>query len=120
MSADCAAHYASVANFAPNRLVVTFAAMYNSSKSFCERPDRREELQQTLSETAGRPMRLEFVLREDEPHRVPRKPAVSAHQLKREAAANPLVQQAIELFAAEITNVKRDADDSTASPRATS
>ena len=54
MTADCASHADSVAISGPNRLVVRFRGMYNSSKSFCERPARKETLEKALSVAAGK------------------------------------------------------------------
>jgi len=105
MTADCAAHYESVANSAPNRLVVTFPSTYNSSKMFCERPDRRDELQQAVSQAAGRAMKLEFSLREDPGHRTLSGPSRSTRQLQHDMTARPLVQKAIQLFSAEVVSV---------------
>ena len=42
-ASDCASHFIDAANPAPNRLVVTFPSSYNSSKSFCERPNGRDK-----------------------------------------------------------------------------
>jgi DNA polymerase-3 subunit gamma/tau len=109
MMADCAAHFSSAANSAPNRLVVTFPAMYNSSKAFCDRPERRAELERIVSEVAGRPMRVDFraAAPDGEVQRSAPKPARSGRQLLHEAAAHPLVRQAVEMFAAEVVDVQR-------------
>ncbi|MCP4192998.1 MAG: DNA polymerase III subunit gamma/tau [Planctomycetaceae bacterium] len=107
MTADCASHADSVAISGPNRLVVRFRGMYNSSKSFCERPARKETLEKALSVAAGRPLRLDFhVLKEDRAHPTPPKPVVSRQQLKQQAASHPLVALAVELFDAEVISVE--------------
>ena len=107
MTADCASHADSVAISGPNRLVVRFRGMYNSSKSFCERPARKETLEKALSVAAGRPLRLDFhVLKEDRAHPTPPKPVVSRQQLKQQAASHPLVALAVELFDAEGISVE--------------
>jgi DNA polymerase-3 subunit gamma/tau len=106
MTADFAAHADSVATSAPNRLVVQFQAMYNSSKSFCERPERREKLERAVSEAAGRALRLDFELTGSPAHVVPPRPAVSRQQQMRRATSHPLVERALELFEAEVINVE--------------
>ena len=106
MTADCAAHADGVAISGPNRLVVRFRGMYNSSKSYCERPERREMLEKAVSKAAGRPFRLDFlVLKDDQPHPSPPRPVVSRHQLKRKVVKHPMVEQAVELFEAEVLSV---------------
>jgi hypothetical protein len=107
---DLAADYAGMADgvaiSGPNRLVVRFLQRYNSSKSFCERPERRQTLEDAVSEAAGRRLELSFELvHEDEPHGLPRKPAVSRQKQRQQMARHPLVERAIELFEAEVMNV---------------
>ena len=107
MSADCASQADGVAISGPNRLVVRFRAMYNSSKAFCERPDRRETLEKAVSSAAGRPLRLEFqTLKEDRAHSTPPEPVLTRQQLKQQATNHPLVARAVEIFDAEIVSVE--------------
>ena len=110
MAADAASDFVSAANSAPNRLVVTFASSYTSSKSFCERPERHSEMEKIVSRIAGRKLKLEFALRADVAHEKPAKPTVSARQREREISQRPFVQRAVEMFSGEITGV-------TAAPR---
>jgi hypothetical protein len=105
MVADCASHFVDAANFAPNRLVVTFPSSYTSSKSFCERPERLFQMEKTLSEVAGRKIKLEFSLRADAATGNPAEPAISARQREREVSQRPFVQQAAELFSGNVTGV---------------
>ena len=105
MAADAASDFVNAANSAPNRLVVTFPASYNSSKSFCERPERLSEIEQIVSKIAGRKLKLEFSIRADEAHATPTRPSVSARQREREISQRPYVQRAADLFHAEITGV---------------
>ena len=105
MAADFASHFDSAANSAPNRLVVTFPAMYTSSKSFCQRPERHSEMEKLVSQVAGRKLKLEFAVRNDGPHKTPRAPAMSARQRERQIAQQPFVQRAAELFSASVTGV---------------
>ena len=107
MSADCASQADGIAISGPNRLVVRFRAMYNSSKAFCERPDRRETLEKAVSSAAGRPLRLEFqTLKEDRAHSTPPEPVLTRQQLKQQATNHPLVARAVEIFDAEIVSVE--------------
>jgi hypothetical protein len=105
MAADCAADFISAANFAPNRVVVTFPTRYNSSKSFCQKPDRHGEMEKIISDVAGRKLKLEFALREDEAQPAPPSPTVSPQKRLRDAMQDPFVQQAMELFSADVTGV---------------
>lgn len=105
MAADCASHFTVAANLAPNRLVVTFPARYTSSKSFCERPERHGEMEKIASRIAGRKVKLEFAVRADTAHQVPAKPVISTRQREREVTQRPYVQQAAELFSANVTGV---------------
>lgn len=105
MAADAASHFVNAANSAPNRLVVTFPASYNSSKSFCERPERLSEIEQIVSKLAGTKLKLEFSIRADQAHAAPARPSVSARQREREISQRPYVQRAADLFSAEITGV---------------
>lgn len=105
--ADFAAHATTVATSGPNQLVVRFPGMYNSSKLFCERPERKSKLEQVVAQVAGRPWRLDFELVSgDPPHSVPPPPQASRQQQKRRVARHPLVEQAVELFDAELLGVE--------------
>jgi DNA polymerase-3 subunit gamma/tau len=110
MTGDCASKYDSVAISAPNRLVVTFRKDYITAKEFCERPDKRSRLEQTLSRIAGREMRIDFAFSPDDSQGVARqavaaKPPVSPRQRQFELRKHPLVRHAVELFDAEIVTV---------------
>ena len=107
MTGDNASQADHVAISAPNRLVVFFRTRYNSCKAFCERPDRREKLEQALAAVTGEPIRLEFQLLEDPTERAAEKPQpVSTRQRIRQANSQPVVRQAIELFDAEVLRVE--------------
>jgi DNA polymerase-3 subunit gamma/tau len=110
MTGDCASKYESVAISAPNRLVVAFRKDYITAKEFCERPDKRSRLEQTLSRITGRDMRIDFVFSPDDPQGVARqavaaKPPVSPRQRQSELRKHPLVRHAVELFDAEFVTV---------------
>jgi DNA polymerase-3 subunit gamma/tau len=106
MTADYAGLASSVASFGPNRLVVRFEQMYNSSKSFCERPERRQLLEEAVSRIAGRSMRLEFELTQDDAHRpLSPTPVISRQQQLQQVTRHPFVERAVQLFAGEVMHV---------------
>ena len=106
MTADSAGMADSVAISGPNRLAVRFRQVYNSSKSFCERPERRQTLEDAVSQVAGRPVKLTFeLISEDRPHESPPRPKVSRQQMRQQVSRHPLVERAVELFEAEVLNV---------------
>lgn len=102
---DFAGDFESVAIPAPNVLVVKLKARYN--KDWCERADVKRNLEQTLSKLAGKSIRIDFEVDEAAvPERPARRPS-SRNQLQkmREIERHPVVQEAIELFEAEIVHV---------------
>src|SRR5439155_25959896 len=60
MTADFATRAERVAISGPNRLVVSFRKAYTQAQQYCERPERRQKLEQTFSRLAGRNIRLDF------------------------------------------------------------
>src|SRR5207253_6312271 len=60
MTADFAARAERVAISGPNRLVVSFRKAYTQAQQYCERPERRKKLEQTLSKIAGCNIRLDI------------------------------------------------------------
>ncbi len=106
MTGENAAHARNVAISAPNRLVVSFERRYNSCKSFCERPDRKEKLQQALASIISQSVDLEFDLVDDEPDTLALSAIpTSARQRVRDAHQNATVREAVELFKAEVIRV---------------
>ena len=119
MTADFASRADAVAISGPNRLVVRFRKAYTQALQYCERPDKRQRLEQTLSRIAGRNLRLDFALLQDEPADSaslpqPVKPPVNRRQRQQELMRHPLVRKASELFDTEIITVLEPppADDS--------
>jgi DNA polymerase-3 subunit gamma/tau len=107
MTAENAAMADAVAISGPNQLVVRFRQVYNSSKSFCERPDRRQTLEGMVSKLAGCPVGLTFELVEgDRPPAPPVQPPVSRQRQRQQASRHPLVERAMALFEAELLNVE--------------
>jgi DNA polymerase-3 subunit gamma/tau len=110
MTGEWASKYDSVAILAPNRLVVSFAKGYTTAKEFCERPEKRSRLEQTLSRITGREMRIDFAVLPEEaqstvPQPVATRPPASRQQRNAAARKNLLVRKAEELFDAEIVTV---------------
>ncbi|MCI0357161.1 MAG: DNA polymerase III subunit gamma/tau [Planctomycetaceae bacterium] len=110
MTGDCASKFDSVAISAPNRLVVRFRKDYTTAKEFCERPDKRSRLEQTLSRLTGRDIRIDFAVLADESQvagiqQVAARAPVNRRQRQAELQRHPLVRQAIEMFDAEIVTV---------------
>jgi len=110
MTGDYASKFDSVAISAPNRLVVSFRKAYTTAKEFCERPDKRTRLEQTLSRLAGRDIRIDFAVLADEsqvtvPQPLTTRPPVNRRQRQAEMQRHPLVRQAVELFDAEIVTI---------------
>ena len=79
-----------------------FPPGYNSGKLFCERPERKEKLEQVISHAAGRIVRLDFELEPGEVVPGPPSRAVSRQEQKRKVTSHPLVERAMELFDAEV------------------
>jgi DNA polymerase III subunit gamma/tau len=111
MTAEFAGRAESVAISGPNRLVVSFGKAYTQALQYCERPERRQKLEQTFSRIAGRNIRIDFATLSDEsPGAVPAdrpaaKPPVNRRQRQQELMRHPLVRKAAELFDTEIIGV---------------
>jgi len=111
MTADFAARAERIAISGPNRLVVSFRKAYTQAQQYCERPERRQKLEQTLSKIAGRNIRLDFATLPDESpaaasvERPAAKSPVNRRQRQQELLRNPLIRKAAELFDTEIIAV---------------
>ena len=106
MTAEFAGFYDSLAISAPNQLVVSFRAEYTHQKETCERPERKESLEQALSRILGRRVRIDFNVLPGEAKKAERQPVLTKRQRMRELEKHPLVREAIEIFDAEITDLK--------------
>jgi len=106
MVVENALQFYSVAFLAPNRLVIRFKPGYAICKTTCERPEQVSRFEQALAEAAGQPVRVEFALTADEPGEPAAAPrTVSPQQRRMEMMQHPLVQQAAELFDAQIIDI---------------
>ena len=86
----------SVAISVPNHLVVKFPSHYTFQKDACERPERRNKLEEELYRTTGNRFRVTFELlpQSSQPQPVVQDSGVkTARQRRREAEQHPMVQQ---------------------------
>ena len=111
MTADFAARAERIAISGPNRLVVSFRKAYTQAQQYCERPERRQKLEQTFSRLAGRNIRIDFATLPDETpnaasgERPAAKPPINRRQRQQELMRHPLIRKAAELFDTEIIAV---------------
>ncbi len=96
--ADNAAKAESIRLAGPGRLAATFRAKYTSCKSFCERDAQRATLENALADVAGQPIRVEFLVIDDEPTSEAARPIVPQRQQMAAVAEHPLVARTGELF----------------------
>jgi len=108
MTSDFAARAERIATSGPNRLAVYFRKAYTQAQQYCERPDKRQRLEQTFSRIAGQNVRIDFVTLPDNPDaatssdRPAAKPVVNRRQRQQEVLRHPLIRKAAELFDTEI------------------
>ena len=98
----------SVAISVPNHLVVKFPSHYTFQKDACERPERRNKLEDELFKTTGNRFRVTFELlpQSSQPQPVVQDSGVkTTRQRRREAEQHPMVQQVAETFGAEVVRV---------------
>jgi DNA polymerase-3 subunit gamma/tau len=112
ITADYAKQADNVAISAPNRLVVRFRKAYTHAQAFCERPESRQKLEETLSRITGQKVRIDFVAAPDEGPAAggtevasTPPPARSRRQREQEIKRHPLVHKAIELFDTEFVAI---------------
>ena len=103
--ADFAGHGAITAISAPNRLVVSFPAKYNSSKVACERPQNLATLEQAVGEAAGLAVKLELTLAPVAEALTSPQAVVSPRQQRAQTAEHPMVRQVSEVFKAQVVRV---------------
>lgn len=107
LTASNAARCTSVAISGPKRLVIQFPASYTSSRSYCDRPQQRQELEQALQNVVGEAIRVEF----DEVSDAAARPAAKKTQkpqaqLRKQVMNDPVVQAAAELFDGVVIGVE--------------
>lgn len=107
MAAGFAGKAERVAISGPNQLVLWFRKAYTQALQYCDRPEQRSKLEQTLSRITGRKMRIDFALLPGESNDE-RRPAegdskpTSRRQRQQELLRHPLMRKASELFDTEI------------------
>lgn len=106
LKAELAGDYASLAAPSPKRLVIALKAAYN--KEYCDRPEVKRELEQTLSKRLGRAIQIEFIVaaEPDRPCPDKRTAAVSRQQRLRDLQQDPLMREAVRLFDVEVIRVE--------------
>jgi DNA polymerase-3 subunit gamma/tau len=108
MTAEFASKADRTAISGPNRLVVWFRKAYTQAREYCERPEKRQKLEQTLSRIAGRTMRIDFAMLEGGPQEAgggaeaPAAKPINRRQRQQELQRHPLIRKASELFDTEI------------------
>jgi DNA polymerase-3 subunit gamma/tau len=98
LAGDMARQASGIAIRAPNQLVATFPAKYNSCKLFCERPEVVKRLAQVISQLVGQPVQLSFQLSDETPAEVQPARPVSHRQKMQEVCDRPYVRKAMEVF----------------------
>jgi DNA polymerase-3 subunit gamma/tau len=128
MTSDFAGRGERIAISGPNRLAVSFRKAYTQAQQYCERPDKRQRLEQAFSRIAGQNVRIDFVTLPDEPapgssteSRPAARPPVNRRQRQQEVLRNPLIRKASELFDTEIiAMLDPPAEDGETQPRSES
>ncbi len=105
ITADMCRFASKVATSGPNRLAVSFPGEYISQKEFCERQTNRSRIEQALQSVSGAPLRVDFDLLPVTTKPVERVAPTSKRQLLKDRERHPLVQQAMEVFQAEMVDV---------------
>ena len=112
ITADYASRADDVAISGPNRLVVRFRKAYTHALEFCERPESRQKLEESLSRITGQNIRIDFVAAADEPSASggtevasPPQPVRNRRQREQEIKRHPLVHKAVELFDTEFVAI---------------
>ncbi len=100
----------SPATGAPNQLVVLFGHKYNFNKTYCERADRKAKLEEAVAAAAGFPIGLVFELAPAPADaRRPVSPRQRRAELEAEIRRRPLVEKAVQLFAATVDILEKPA-----------
>jgi DNA polymerase-3 subunit gamma/tau len=117
MTAMHAGRAASIAISGPNRLAIGFPASYTSSRSYCERPLQRQELETALAAVVGESIRIEFRETSEplSPTSEPVPTQIPQAQLKKQVATHPVVSAAMELFDGTVIAVERASTTTAAS-----
>ena len=108
----------------PSKLEVTFPRQYNFSKTYCEKLDTLRRLEEIAARIAGQPVKIAFVLAEDEPSSESPTPTTASRSAEKNSRRSykpeedDFVFNVMNLFAAQVVKVEpivapaRRADDS--------
>ncbi len=100
-TAVMAANFEKLAVVGENQLVVTLADSYN--KQACERPEKKQRIEEAFATFAGRTFRVDFEVSEPAAESEQTQPAKqSRRQIIRQLHQHPVLQKAIEEFDGEI------------------
>ena len=126
MLAEFASKATQTAISAPDRLVVRFPKAYTQAKEYCDRPEKRRDLERAIDQAAGRKLRLELELTADSVvagpiPSAPQQPRMSRRQRMIDVHRKPIIRQAIEIFGAEVIGVTEppeqpESDEAAAEP----
>ena len=106
MTADLAGDYSEIAVTADNQLVVTLNNEYN--KTACERPEKKQKLEECLAEISGTHFRLDFAVNSSPAaSRSGPAPTTSRRKMIRDFQQHPVVKKAMELFDAEVKDFRK-------------
>lgn len=103
MTADMAANYESLNLKHADNLVVTLKDAYHTKE--CNKPDRKQKIESSLAEIAGRRLRVDFVTsKKVQSAAAPAAPQLSHVQQIRKLQEHEFIKQALSVFDAEIVN----------------
>jgi len=106
ITADMASDYRSLAVQGENQLVVTLDDNYK--REACDRPEKKASLEQEFESVTGHKFRIDFVVDPNsEQASSAAKPVQSRRKVMRDLQKDPVIQRAIEIFDAEITDFQR-------------
>ena len=103
MTRDMASDTKSIEFCEPATLKVTLNEKY--SQQMCSRPERLKQIESSLAEVAGSPLKIDFIWKENPNKKVEvPKPKMTRRQQIRELEQNEMVQTAMKVFDAEVVD----------------
>ncbi len=106
VTADVAGNYAALEMAGTDQLVVTLKSSYD--RDLCRRPERKRRLEQAVLDSTGKRIRLDFRAAESSiaSEAAPAVAPPTRRQRMKQLEQDPLIRSAINLFDAEIVDVK--------------
>ncbi len=106
VTADVAGNYAALEMAGTDQLVVTLKSSYD--RDLCRRPERKRRLEQAVLDSTGKRIRLDFRAAESSTasEAAPAVAPPTRRQRMKQLEQDPLIRSAINLFDAEIVDVK--------------